>query len=83
MVTIHTPQTTDDGMGNKMPVMPRHKLMAKTKTKTFEIGEIVECFIARMTCGRYEVMDANFYNTTEHFEVFTYEDLHNSFEEIE
>lgn len=81
MVILHAPQVNDDGKGNKFPVMPRHMLTAKVKTKTFVKGETAECFIAKMQDGRYEVFDANFGRNTAHMEVFTEQELHDCFDE--
>lgn len=66
---------------DNMPIMPKHTLTALVNTKTFVKGETAECFIAKMQDGRYEVFDANFGRITAHMEVFTEEELHNSFEE--
>ena len=81
MVILHTPQATIGKNGEIAPVMPRHRLTAKKKTRTFEEGEVENCFIAKMSDGRYQVFDAVFAGPTKHHEVFTEQDLHDSFEE--
>lgn len=79
MVTIHTPQMQANG---DTPIMPVHTLQATTDTKTFKKGETAKCFITKMSDGRFSLMDANFLNTTVHYEVHSEESLHESFTEI-
>lgn len=82
MVKLHKPEMITNGK-DAAPVMYKHQLQATKKTKTFEKDEIASCYIARMSDGRYAVMDANFLNYTKHYEVFTETDLDESFNEIE
>lgn len=61
------------------PVMPRHRLTATKDTRTFKKDESDECFITRMSDGRFAVFTATFAEQTKHMEVFTETDLHESF----
>ena len=81
MVTLKNPQANIDKDGRILPVMPVHRITAKRNTKTFSAGQTSDVFITRMTDGRLSVFDASFKNTQKHYEVFTEEDLHDSFDE--
>lgn len=81
MVTIHKSESTKDTNGNLVPYMRVHKLQATKKTRTFSEDEIDDCYIAKMTDGRFQVFTASFMET-KHHEVFTEKDLHESFNEI-
>lgn len=62
--------------------MPKHQLKALKKTKSFEVGEVLLCFIQKMSDGRYSVMNGHFMHST-HYEVFANAaELHETFEEI-
>lgn len=69
--------------GNNRPIMPIHKLEALVDTKTMNKGDIFSMFIAKMSDGRFAIMDANMSYQTVHYEVHTEESLHQSFQEIE
>lgn len=81
MVTLHRPTATIGNNGEIAPVMPIHKLTAKKDTRTFTAGEQQDCYIAKMSDGRYQVFDATFINVTNHHECFTEQELHDSFDE--
>lgn len=81
MVTIHVPEMTITNGKSAAPVMYRHLLTAIKETRSFKEGETAECFITKMSDGRFAVTDANFGKFTPHYEVFTEDELHNSFTE--
>lgn len=83
MITIHIPTAIPDGSGGKNPVMPKHRLKALKDTKTFKTGDVADCFIQKNSTGTLSIFDANFLNHTDHYENFTLNEAHNSFEEIE
>jgi hypothetical protein len=66
---------------NDSPVMPIHRLTVLKDSRHFKTGEVVDCFIQKMSDGRLSVTDANFLNFTKHYEVFgSYKDLDDTFE---
>lgn len=80
MVKLHAPTMNYNGK-DAAPVMPRHRLTATKDTRRFKKGESDECFITKMSDGRYSVMTAIFAGPTKHYEVFTEDELHESFTE--
>jgi hypothetical protein len=81
MVTIHSPEMTQT-KERFIPIMPRHRIEATRDTRTFNKGDVAECFIARMSDGRFMVMDDSFASVTIHYEVHTEKSLHESFTEL-
>lgn len=62
--------------------MPVHTLTANTPTKCFRLGERADCFIVKMDNNRFAVTDADFKGVTPHYEVFTENELHDTFNEV-
>jgi hypothetical protein len=81
MVHLHNPEMVSVDKNTAAPIMHRHMLTATRRTRSFKEGESAECFIAKMSDGRFMVMGADFMNYTEHYEVFTEHELHESFSE--
>lgn len=81
MVTLHKPTSTKDTNGALVPTMVVHKLQATKDTRSFKSGETDDCYIAKMTDGRFQVFTASFMET-KHHEVFSEKDLHESFNEL-
>lgn len=78
MVKLHTPEID----ANRNPVMRPHTLTAIKKTKTFQPGETVECYITKWDDGRFSVFESSGAKVTRHYEVFASGSiLHETFNE--
>jgi hypothetical protein len=83
MVILHNPEmATGKTKADFAPVMHRHHLTATKNTRSFKAGDFSQCFITKMTCGRFAVMSADFLNFTKHYEVFNADELQESFNEF-
>jgi hypothetical protein len=80
MVNLRNPEVVIQN-GQIQPIMFKHALTAKKDTRSFKLGDTALCFITTMSDGRFAVMDASFKHPTIHYEVFTKEELHASFDE--
>ncbi len=62
------------------PIMHQHNLTVQKSTKQFTEGETVKCYVGKYDGNRFAVWDCSWLHHNK-YEVFTGEELHESFEE--